>query len=276
MGIVLVLITLAVGIMWALSANSKEYEAGKRRKSANNPHLKRVNRILDENRPLLLEKLSYYQSQYDKDPHAHGQNDEPLSDYFSPASDTQKNVLNIMDVHYEGDPLVSGVADDIINMFEPLLDNEQKVILKFFKHKLTGMNAFKGEWLVYSLRLNSESRKEWEDRPASPIQREFYIFIGQEPPKDLPTCKALAFNDNYYKQSTDEDLLDDWSEMEAIYDVVTEPDDCRAYGIKKVRMGMFKEVVNRLKTDGTPIRKQNPDMFVEKLKRMYPDIERED
>jgi hypothetical protein len=219
--------------------------------------------------------------------------------YFDSATERQYNYLSSIGVEISKGKLNKGEASDIIGLFHPASD-EDKVVLKFFKIPLTGLNQTKARHKIKELFENADNVKKWEHRPASQLQKEFYRYFDFKVPASLTYSDAKAFIEefessnegdiDYHLEGIDEQeakqlsdnirrnqsLLEEWSYFEEIVEEFDDAEFRDSYNIKKVPISMIKKAIAELHDESVNIEEAagNVELIIDKLIELKPELER--
>lgn len=219
--------------------------------------------------------------------------------YFDSATERQYDHLSSKGVEITKGELNKGEASDIIGIFHPASD-EDKVVLKFFKIPLTGLNQTKARHEIKELFENADNVKKWEHRPASQLQKEFYRFFDFKVPASLTYSDAKAFivdfesrnegDMDYHLEGIDEQeakqlsdnirrnqsLLEEWSYFEEIVEEFDDAEFRDSYNIKKVPISMIKKAIAELRNESVNIEEAAGDveLLIDKLIELKPELEK--
>ncbi|WP_334029652.1 hypothetical protein [Alteromonas sp. P256] len=219
--------------------------------------------------------------------------------YFDSATERQYDHLSSIGVEISKGELNKGEASDIIGIFHPASD-EDKVVLKFFKIPLTGLNQTKARHEIKELFENADNVKKWEHRPASQLQKEFYRFFDFKVPASLTYSDAKAFivdfesrnegDMDYHLEGIDEQeakqlsdnirrnqsLLEEWSYFEEIVEEFDDAEFRDSYNIKKVPISMIKKAIAELRNESVNIEEAAGDveLIIDKLIELKPELEK--
>lgn len=219
--------------------------------------------------------------------------------YFDSATERQYDHLSSIGVEISKGELNKGEASDIIGLFHPASD-EDKVVLKFFKIPLTGLNQTKARHEIKELFENANNVKKWEHRPASQLQKEFYRYFDFKVPASLTYSDAKAFIEefessnegdmDYHLEGIDEkeakqlsdnirrnqSLLEEWSYFEEIVEEFDDVEFRDSYNIKKVPISMIKKAIAELNNESVNIEEAagNVELIIDKLIELKPELER--
>ena len=189
--------------------------------------------------------------------------------FFDDPTDAQMRRLADMGLRLENDPVTKGQASDLIGLFEPPEEDNER-ILSFFKVPVRAMSETKAREEVAKLLADPEKRSAWESRPATPMQKEFYRFFGLKVPRGLSHEHAIAFI-VWHRSTLPESQkaqLEEWDLFEAVYeDYVGDRDIREDYGIKKPSVSLYREAWQALKADGKSISEidDDPEIVVAKI-----------
>jgi hypothetical protein len=196
--------------------------------------------------------------------------------FFDEATPRQIERLENEGLIVKPEELTKGEASDLIGLFEPIED-ESEEILRFFKVPLRGMNQSRARHEIGQIFSDPANVTRWEDRPASPMEKEFYRFVGEKPQKNLTHKEAVAFRSEYLTNHPDgERLGDEWDLFESIWDDLDDQDFREDYDIKKVSLSLHREAVSQLREAGATMDEliDDMDIVVNKILELKPDLRR--
>lgn len=128
----------------------------------------------------------------------------------------------------------------------------------------------------HRLREQLEDRK-FEGRPATQLQKEFYLTFDFDVPKGLTYLAAKQFVKEKSAEigKEDEDALQVWKFFRDILKELSDPETCEAYGIKAVRISRSRSAVVTLIDEGQSLEDISSDIqiVVDKLIDLHPDLE---
>jgi len=191
--------------------------------------------------------------------------------YFDEPTELQFNRLAEDGLSISDKALTKGQVSDLIGLFvKP--DDHEKEILKFFKIPLKGFNQTQARHQIAVLLQDNEKKKQWEDRPASAIDKEFYRFIGKPVPKTLTHTQAMK--DQADTELSDE-LEDEWDNYCSVWDELSDKDVREDYEIKKPSLAKLRQAWAAAKAEV----EDNDDLsdvglIADKLLELFPELER--
>ena len=189
--------------------------------------------------------------------------------FFDPITERQEAYLNELGVSVTG-TATKGQASDMIGLFKHLEHYDYEV-LKFFKCSTSGMNETKGRHIVAKLMADPVTKEQWDNRPASPIQREFFRRYKKRLPKKTAYDEAEQIIVDHF-EVIGEHEMDEWLAFERLYENVNDANedvwsDNEACGNKFRRMGFsaFKKAVAELTEDGTEIQELDESLIIDEV-----------
>ena len=156
-----------------------------------------------------------------------------------------------------------------------LVEEADKEVLRFFKVPTKGLNQTTARAEVVKLQADPEKAAAWDQRPADPIQKEFYRFFGVKVPRGLTYIAA----DDYigkYQQTLDSQQLDDWSSYQSILEDLLDKDTRDSYDIKKPSIATVRAAIEALRQSGMSLSDLEGDLEIvtQKLIELQPELER--
>ncbi len=139
--------------------------------------------------------------------------------FYDEVTDRQLRRINEMGLTISGGKPSKGQASDIIGLFEPVDDTDAEK-LRFFNIGRTGMNQSRARHEVARLFADPANVESWENRPATPWQREFFRFMGWKVPKGLSHKEAQARE----AEAEKDDLFDEWVAFSNLWDELCDQD----------------------------------------------------
>ena len=194
--------------------------------------------------------------------------------FFDAATDRQIAHLAERGLSLAGGPVSKGQASDVIGLFFPPDDGDEE-FLKFFKVPSKGMNQTMARAEAAKLRADPAKTAAWAQRPAEPLQKEFYRFFGLKVPSGLNISDAATFIASHQK-SLDDRQRDDWEAYESIVDDLSDKETCEAYNIKKPSPATLRMAIEALRKVGRSLPDLSGDLDVvaEKLIELKPELQR--
>ncbi len=189
--------------------------------------------------------------------------------FFDPITNRQEAYLNELGVSVTG-TATKGQASDMIGLFKHMEHYDYEV-LKFFKLSTRGMNETKGRHVVAKLMADPAKKEQWDKRPASSMQREFFRRYKKRLPKNTTHDEAEEIIASHF-DSIGEHEVEEWLAFERLYEAVNDGNedvwsDNEACGNRFRRMGFsaFKKAVAELTEDGTDIQDLYEDLVIEEV-----------
>ena len=208
--------------------------------------------------------------------------------YFHQPSGAQVERLGYMGMDALQQKLTKGQASDIIGLFEPA-DNDQLEVLKFFKQSTAAMNQTKAKELSEVLLASPWNLASWEARPATPLDKEFYRFMGLKCPKGLTHAQAAEDIERRLEearreaeeapQESDDECPaskdEQWEAFSEAFEEITSLEFVRDNDIKRPSLSAFRKAVESLQAEGKVL-SEDLDVYDirERLVEQDPDIEK--
>ena len=192
--------------------------------------------------------------------------------YFEDATSAQIHRIEKMGFTIAGKP-TKGRASDIIGLFEPA-DEWAKTMLKFFKVPVKGLNQTRAKYEVDKLMADPGKADAWKNRPASPIQREYFRYLLISLPKGISHPEAedlIAENDERLRMEAPEELKD-WAAYKSIYLDLIDPEFRQDNEIKKVNLSIYRSLMSQFKKDGKRPSEIDVNDAVDRLVIEYPKV----
>lgn len=195
--------------------------------------------------------------------------------FFDEATERQTKLLTEKGISLSGGQVSKGQASDVIGLFFPVEEGDADV-LKFFKVPTKGLNQTTARAEVAKLQADPEKASAWDQRPADPMQKEFYRFFGVKVPKGLTYSTADDFMGKHQK-TLDSQQLDDWSSYQYILVELSDKTTCECYDIKKPSLSTVKAAINALRQSGISLSELEEDLEIvtQKLIELQPELERQ-
>ncbi|MEM7706697.1 MAG: hypothetical protein AAF358_14150 [Pseudomonadota bacterium] len=207
--------------------------------------------------------------------------------YFDEPTDRQLKKLNELGLPgtWKGvcktlrrNSITKGMASDLIGLhYKP--DENERAILRFFKKPLSGVSQTEARQLIGEIFADPQNKEKWENRPASPIEREFFRFFGLIAPKGLSTKQAkelisahlddesLAYEERLNREN-------DWDNYASMYEELTDLEFRRDEEIKKVGITVYREAVDELKRKGESVSEMDMYDVLDRIREKKPDIDK--
>ncbi|MGE0825444.1 MAG: hypothetical protein AB7P18_25400 [Candidatus Binatia bacterium] len=204
-----------------------------------------------------------------------GQPTEVPSWFFDNVTERQRKRLEEISPCLNSTPLTRGQAADIIGLFKPT-ERESDEILRFFKVPLIGMNQSRARYEATALLADPHKRQLWENRIATPMQKECYRHFNLKVPPKLTYSAAAQFLSEHKRTGSDNDWRE-WEAYQSIYLKLSDPQYRRDYGIKKVTISLYREAIMELKKAGHQLSDlaTDPDIVIDKLLEIRPQLQRD-
>ena len=146
------------------------------------------------------------------------------------------------------DDISRGEASDLIGLFRNP-DEDNLLILKFFKINCKGKSQTWVRNEVMRLFLDESNKDRWENRPATPIQKEFYVYLETPVPRGLTYTQADLFYGEAMAQWDDEAEPDRWvywDTFESIWEDMCDREFRQDVEIKKPSVKKCRAVFDEL------------------------------
>ncbi len=192
--------------------------------------------------------------------------------FFDDVTERQMEKLGKLGVRLVSGRPSKGQASDLIGLFEEV-EEENEEILRYFKIPLSSMNQSRARYEVSKLLADPQKKEQWENRPATSIQREFYRYFNLKLPKNLTAHQAEEYVKTY-SDTVPEDQWDEWEAYETMYQEINEPEERESFEIKKVSLTMYRSAIEDLKKTGQKLTDMDTHVVVEKLLEKNPNLQR--
>lgn len=196
--------------------------------------------------------------------------------FFDEATPRQMEKLASLNVSVGGGKATKGKASDLIGLFNPI-DEDDLEVLKFFKVQHKGMNQTTGRYKAKELLNVPENLFQWENRPATQEQKEFYRFFGikvftglsiKDAEKTIKETRAKVGQDEAIK-------LDEWDAYASIITDLSDKEMLKDdFEIKKPSLALIREAVDALVKEGCPLTNLDVYDVAEKIQELKPDMTR--
>lgn len=195
--------------------------------------------------------------------------------YFDEVTESQLKKLESLEISVSGGQLTKGQTSDLIGLYSPIAEDDQEV-LKFFKVDHKGMSETRGRHTVRGLLSEPERLEQWENRPATPVQKEFYRFFGMKVPTGLTVkeaTKVIAEVSNRDDEEHDE-KLEQWAAYEDIITDLSDKEMLREdFEIKKPSLSLIREAIGALVKEGEQLAGLDSYTVADKIKELKPEME---
>ncbi|QWV11803.1 hypothetical protein [Marinobacter adhaerens] len=191
--------------------------------------------------------------------------------YHDPITEHQLNRLKEDGTKLPGRPLSKGQASDLIGLGEEV-DPGQFEILKFFK--VTGLPLKHGSLAAIEIdRLLSDPEKasKWINRPATPLQKEYYRYFN------IPVPKGLTASEAEEKMGSDDltdDQSDEWFAYSELIEELQDKDFREDYDLKKPSLPIIRQAIKQHLDQGTKLDALSADDLVDTILSIKPDLEK--
>lgn len=189
--------------------------------------------------------------------------------YNDPVTERQLQRLRDDEIKLPGRPINKGNASDLIGLTEPPEPNQLEV-LRFFK--VTGLPLKHYSIAAIEIdRLMSDPEKasRWINRPATPIQKEYYRYFGIPITKGLTASEA---EDIIASQELTEEQDEEWDAYAEIIDELQDKDFREDYDLKKPSIPVIRQAVQRHTSQGATILELSPDDLVDTILDIKPEL----
>lgn len=191
--------------------------------------------------------------------------------YIEPATPRQLQRLRDDGVAVDK-KIQKGQASDLIGLFEEP-DDDDMTVLRFFKQAAGVRSSTHARVLVSKLFLKQENRDRWAARPATVLQKEFYRFAGEKPPKGVTFNQAADYIRAKVSEM-DQDTADQWGAFESAYEDFHDPENRRYSDVKKPSMTDFKKAFSAVVDAGGDPHLVDASDIEEKLLEINPALEK--
>ncbi len=191
--------------------------------------------------------------------------------YHDPVTEHQLNRLKEDGIKLPGRPLSKGQASDLIGLGEEV-DPGQFEILKFFK--VSGLPLKHGSLAAIEIdRLLSDPEKasKWINRPATPLQKEYYRYFGIPVPKGLTASEAeekIGADDLTDEQS------DEWFAYSELIEELQDKDFREDYDLKKPSLPVIRQAIQQHIEKGEQLDRLTADDLVDTILSIKPDLQK--
>ena len=196
--------------------------------------------------------------------------------YFDEATEGQLSRVDSLGLSISGGTPSKGELSDIIGLFEPV-EPENLEILRFHKISTKGFNQSRARYEVAKLRADPDAVEQWQNRPATQWQKEFYQTFDFSLTKSLTYREAASFinEQSAVLQEEQADRFNEWEDYESIYDDLQDPDTRESYEIKKFSVSAYRTAVLSLLEEGQSISSlaEDPDIVVNRLTQQNPKLQ---
>ena len=196
--------------------------------------------------------------------------------FFDDPTPRQMEKLATLNVNLKNGTPTKGQASDLIGLFNPADEYEDEV-LRFFKIPGKGMNQTKAHYVVGGLLSDPEKRFQWESRPATTEQKEFFRFFGIKAPANLSVIAAEEMIGEVKNQTVLENptKLEEWGAYETILGDMSDKEMLKdEFEIKKPSLALIREAIAALIQEGRVLTELESYDVAEKIEELKPDIAR--
>lgn len=196
--------------------------------------------------------------------------------FFDEVTPRQMEKLASLNVSVRGGKATKGKASDLIGLFYPI-DEDELEVLKFFKVQHKGMNQTTGRYKAKELLSASENLSQWENRPATQEQKEFYRFFGIKASADLSMKEAeKTIKETRAKTGQDEAIkLNEWDAYDSIITDLSDKELLKDdFEIRKPSLALIREAMEALVKEGRPLTDLEAYEVAEKIQELKPDMAR--
>lgn len=189
--------------------------------------------------------------------------------YHDPVTERQLQRLRDDEIKLPGRPISKGQASDLIGLGEPT-EPEQLEILRFFK--VTGLPL--KHYSIAAIEIDRimsdpEKARQWNNRPANAIQKEYYRYFGITAPKGLTATEAEA---TIASHELSDDQWDDWDAYSDLIEELQDKDFREDYELKKPSIPVIRQAIERHTKEGIKITELSADDLVDTLFDIKPDL----
>lgn len=267
---VILIIVVVVAVLVALGAMSrgKSRSAGSSRSRSSSPESSAKQCILDANLAWLSERWKMAETEQ-----ASGNLKHFPKWYFDEPTDRQAKRIADDGLSIKGKG-TKGQYSDIIGLFVAPEDEELEK-LKFFGVALKGptLNQTRARHELAKIDSDPERQRAWLSRPASPLQKEFYRFIGEKAPPKLTHEQAEAKMQEAMEKLT-EAQQDEWSTLENLVEEFEDREFRSDVAIRKPLPADIRAAIAALKAQGQEV--DDPYDIAEKLLEIKSSLARGD
>jgi len=191
--------------------------------------------------------------------------------YNDPVTEAQLKRLEDDEIQLPGRVITKGQASDLIGLAEDPGLGELE-ILKFFK--ITGLPVkHRSIALIEIERLmaDPENASQWNNRPATPIQKEYYRYFGLQARKGLTASEA---QDTIAANELTDEQDDEWFSYSDIFEELQDKDFRESYDLKKPSITLIRQAIKQRTDQGEKITELSADDIVDTLLEIKPDLEK--
>lgn len=194
--------------------------------------------------------------------------------FFDEATDRQVEYLRKLGEKVRKGKYTKGQISDLIGIYHPP-DEEDKKVLKFFKIPLKGLTQTRARYEVTLLLEDAANLEAWENRPALPLQKEFFRFFGLAMPKRLTKKDADRIIGEHKGSGDLKERLDEWGNYKSMYEEIIDPENREDYQIKKASLSQYRKAIETIRADGAKLEDLGFEDVIEKLTDLNPNLEKE-
>ncbi len=191
--------------------------------------------------------------------------------YHDPVTEPQLKRLREDNIALPGRPITKGQASELIRLGEPP-HHEQEEILQFFKVKgLPLEHEIIAEIEINQLMADPEKALKWVNRPATPMQKEYYRYFGMKIPKQLTATEA---QETIYSHELTDQQDDEWSAYWCLIEDIQDPDIRECYDLKKPSLPIIREAIQKHQDKGEQLIDISPDDVIETILKLWPELQK--
>lgn len=174
----------------------------------------------------------------------------------------------------DGGLLARNQAMDLL-MLAKTAEAEDVELLEFFNIEVDEPNALVVSWHAAALRLDAKAMQEWNERPATALQKEalryFQGKVARSITAEAAKSSLLAIERGLY-QSGRAAEWSTWLRFSETWQQLQTKDVCTHYDIKKPAPTKIREAIQSLLDDNVDEWSEK-DVVVQRLVELYPDLE---
>lgn len=170
--------------------------------------------------------------------------------------------------------MTRGQVSDFIGMFVKPTAEELEVP-KLLKAERPLGSQTEARHLSFSLLLDPENKRRYEERPLSRSQREMLRFLGVDIPRGAKAKEIESLVPDYDPDGeADWTPLDDWDQLESFWDSFQDREERECYEIKKPSRKAFLEAAKQVYEREGSFFDSDPMDIAEQLIENDPDLHR--
>lgn len=192
--------------------------------------------------------------------------------YFDDPTDRQLARLEAEGINISSGASKGQVSDYIGLFVDP--EPDELEMLKFFDVQLKGpmRNQTRARHEIALIEADPEKQRAWRTRPADPLQKEFYRFIGSKPPAGV-TFEQAAGKMSETLHTLTEAQQDEWADIENMVEEFDDREFRADVEIRRPSAADVRSAMTALKSEGKD--PTDPYAVADKLRDLKPSLARE-